>query len=252
MMENTRKTPTRRAQLLPEQTEHPVPICTAVLATSQLFSAVAHPLSVPLSPELFWRLRTCSEDGNAGGSGGCTLFESKCSSVSAWREDMAGGTDAVRFVEDRSRSCRDAWRDLLPVIADSGSASGWVFTTRLWRDSCARDDGRLLPIWAFLIRVSAVTFFSVEKRLSGRAARAVLSRCSVVREVRLVNEFGRDPDGTALLPMTERLCSPVRLPSSSGRSVGTAGNVSCKEDTLPVPSHVTPFHAQKRVSFSHP
>jgi hypothetical protein len=63
-------------------------------------------------------------------------------------------------------------------------------------------DGTLEPICAFFTNVSVVTELSEEKRSSGIGAMAVDSRCKLVSEVRLLNDIGSGPAGTALFPMT--------------------------------------------------
>lgn len=103
--------------------------------------------------------------------------------------------------------------------------------------------GREFPISLFLINVSVVTLSSEEKKLSGRLAIAVDSRCKVDKDTQDVKESGNGPSnikrgqrsvisrlefispGEAELPMTVRLCKPDRAPNSSGSKEGTPGKV---------------------------
>jgi len=105
-------------------------------------------------------------------------------------------------------------------------------------------DGKSGPICPFVSKANVVTVVREPKILSGRLVRAVDSICRLNNDVRLLKDAGNDPAGMALLPIICSVWRPSRPPNSFGKDAGTPGNVSCNEETRPVPSHDTPVQAQ--------
>jgi len=104
------------------------------------------------------------------------------------------------------------------------------------------------PSCALRIRVRDVRACKV----SERAPSAVFSRCNVVSAVKTPKSFGNEPAGEFPLPTILRDSSHVRFVICSGRDAGTAGKVSCNDETRPAPLHRTPFQVQNLMSLTQP
>jgi hypothetical protein len=101
----------------------------------------------------------------------------------------------------------------------------WNMTYRDRRESEGNELGTPV-ILSLLTSSNAVTDVKDLNRSSGRFDNPVASMCRFVSFVNAVKVVGKFPPGRVLSPMTDRVCSAVRAPSSVGNDCGIAGAVS--------------------------
>ena len=216
---------------------------------------------LPLSPVFPLSVSTCSALGSVG-TAPVRLFEPSNSCVRFLKDDRLLGIEPVSEVDVRSRVCSDvASNEDAASVASGDGDNAWELTSLHGGVSIGHPVAsgstyrfcspvRLVRLFGSAEPICELrTSARVERRVSpgeanselGSAVMEVASRWRLVREVKLVNELGREPatrgtnyeygrslrnktlPGIELPPMTSRVCSVVKPPISLGNVAGTPG-----------------------------